>query len=169
MAEQDELAAHRNTDTEDEEIAILEELPQEITESYGTGVHPPAELNIGEGTMPAQLAEYTITSPGLTAADEDAVWEQLGTVDDDEVGGSPKLTGGDIDAAWEQAATVGDEAVGGTVSTPDQDVVDEIGAAVGLEMDDNAFLRTTEILEERDDRRWDLDPESSEDYQERRE
>lgn len=44
----------------------------------------------------------------------------------------------------------------------------EIGAAVGLEMDDNAFLRTTEILEERDDRRWDLDPESSEDYQERR-
>jgi len=38
-------------------------------------------------------------------------------------------------------------------SPPDQDVVDEIGAAVGLEMDDNAFLRTTEILEERDDRR----------------
>jgi len=36
---------------------------------------------------------------------------------------------------------------------------------VGLEMDDNAFLRTNEILEERDDRRWDLDPESSEDYQ----
>jgi len=69
--------------------------------------------------MPAQLAEYTITSPGLTAADEDAVWEQLGTVND-EVGGSPKLTGGDIDAAWEQAATVGDE-LGGTVSTPDQD------------------------------------------------
>jgi len=48
--------------------------------------------------------------------------KQLGTVDDDEVGGSPKLTGGDIDAAWEQAATVGDEA-GGTVSTPDQDVL----------------------------------------------
>jgi len=47
----------------------------------------------------------------------------------------------------------GDEAVGGTVSTPDQDIVDEIGAAVGLEMDDT-LLRTNEILEERDDRRW---------------
>jgi len=47
MAEQDELAAHRNTDIEDEEIAILEEL-QEITESYGTGVHPQPEPNIGE-------------------------------------------------------------------------------------------------------------------------
>lgn len=117
--------------------------------------------------MPAQLAEYTITTPGLTAADEDAVWGEFGRLED-EVGGSPQLTGGDIDAAWEQAATVGDEAIGGTAPTPDQDVVDEIGAAVGLEMDDNAFLRTTEILEERDDRRWDLDPESSEDYQQRR-
>ncbi len=76
---------------------------------------------------------------------------------------SPKLTGGDVDAAWEQAADVGDEAVGGTVSTPDQDIVDEIGAAVGLEMDDRAFLRTNEILKQRDEKRWELDPESSED------
>jgi hypothetical protein len=144
-----------------------EDLPQEITESYGTGVQQQPELNIGQGTMPDELAEYTITTPGLTAADEDAVWHQ-GDVDVDEVGNSPVLTGGDIDAAWEQAAMVGDEAVGGTVATPDQDIVDEIGAAVGLEMDDNAFLRTNEILEERDDRRWDLDPMSSEDYEERR-
>jgi len=93
MAEQDELAADTNTETETEEIAEVEDLPQEITESYGTGVHPEPESNI-EGTIPAQLAEYTITSPGLTAADEDAVWGQVGTVDDDEVGGSPELTGG---------------------------------------------------------------------------
>lgn len=165
MPKQDKLATNVNTETE-EEIAIIEDLPQEITESYGTGVQPHPESNIGEETIPAQLAEYTITSPGLTAADEDAVWGQVDT--EDEVGGSPVLTGGDIDAAWDQAATVGDEAVGGTVSTPDQDIVDEIGAAVGLEMEDNAFLRTNEILEERDNRRWDLDPESSEDYQERR-
>ena len=165
MADKPDEAAR---ETENEEIPIVEDLPQEITESYGTGVHPEPGFNIGEGTMSDQLAEYTITSPGLTAADEDAVWEQVGTVDDDEVGGSPVLTGGDIDAAWEQAAAVGDEAVGGTAPTPDQDIVDEIGAAVGLEMDDYAFLRTTEILEERDDRRWDLDPASSEDYEERR-
>ena len=166
MAEQDELAADINTEAE-EEVATVEDLPQEITESYGTGVQPQPEVNIGEGTMPTELAEYTITTPGLTAADEDAVWGQLG-IDDDEVGGSPELTGGDIDAAWEQAAVVGDEAVGGTAPTPDQDIVDEIGAAVGLEMDDHAFLRTNDILEERDDRRWELDPLSSEDYQERR-
>lgn len=160
----DKLVA--NSNSEPENPSQTEDLPQEITESYGTGVQPQPELNIGQGTMPDELAEYTITTPGLTAADEDAVWHQ-GNLDVDEVGNSPVLTGGDIDAAWEQAAMVGDEAVGGTVATPDQDIVDEIGAAVGLEMDDNAFLRTNEILEERDDRRWDLDPMSSEDYEER--
>ena len=48
------------------------------------------------------------------------------------------------------------------------DVVEELGAAVGLEMDDRAFLRTTEILEQRDARRWELEPSSSEDYVDRR-
>jgi len=163
---QDDLATNRNPEAVD--ASQVEDLPQEITESYGTGVQEQPETNIGEGTMPEQLAEYTITTPGLTAADEDAVWGQVATGDVDEVGNSPVLTGGDIDAAWEQAAMVGDEAVGGTVSTPDQDIVDEIGAAVGLEMEDHAFLRTNEILEERDDRRWDLDPMSSEDYEDRR-
>lgn len=81
---------------------------------------------------------------------------------------SPRLTGGDVDAAWEQADSVGEEAVGGTVATPDQSVVDQLGAAVGLEMDDREFLHTAEILENRDDKRWELDPMSSEDYQNRR-
>ena len=163
---QDELAA--NSNSESANTSQSEDLPQEITESYGTGVHDPSELNIGGGTMLDELAEYTITTPGLTAADEDAVWGEVATADIDQVGASPVLTGGDIDAAWDQAATVGDEAVGGTVATPDQNIVDELGAAVGLEMDDHAFLRTNEILEERDERRWDLDPMSSEDYEERR-
>lgn len=163
---QDELAA--NSNSESANTSQSEDLPQEITESYGTGVHEPSELNIGEGTMLDELAEYTITTPGLTAADEDAVWGEVATEDIDQVGASPVLTGGDIDAAWDQAATVGDEAVGGTVATPDQNIVDELGAAVGLEMEDHAFLRTNEMLEERDERRWDLDPMSSEDYEERR-
>jgi hypothetical protein len=80
----------------------------------------------------------------------------------------PELTGGDIDARWDQAHIVGDEAVGGTVATPDQSIVQELGVAVGIDYDDRAFLRTNDILEERDDSRWELDPMSSEDYQERR-
>ena len=148
-----------------------QELPQEITESFGTGVHDDPETNTGQGeAMPEGLAGYTVTTPGLTAADEDALWHQVDSSDeaDADVAASPELTGGDIDAAWETAADEGDEAVGGTVATPDQDVTEEIEAAVGLEMDDRSFLRTQDILEDRDDRRWELDPTSSEDYQERR-
>lgn len=144
-----------------------EDLPQEVTESYGTGVKDLPEMNIGQGDR-SEIAEYTIATSGHTAAEEDALWGDVAEIEDDQVGDNPILTGGDIDAAWQEADTVGDEAVGGTAPTPDQDIVDEIGAAVGLEMDDNAFLRTQDILEERDDRRWELDPTSSEDYQERR-
>jgi hypothetical protein len=44
---------------------------------------------------------------------------------------TPELSGGDIDADWARA-DIGDETVGGSSPTPDQDVVDELGEAVGL-------------------------------------
>jgi Family of unknown function (DUF6335) len=119
-----------------------EDLPQEITESLGTGVQEAPGYNIGGRTM----------------------WEPRG--EDTET--SPELGSDDADTYWEDADAVGEEAVGGSVSIPEHDLVDENGAAVGLEMDERAFLRTNEILEERDDRRYELDPTSSEDYQERR-
>ncbi len=112
-------------------------LDAEPTPSYGTGFHDQPQMSVG-GTLYDDLRD-------MNQAD-------------------PILTGGDVDANWEQANAVGDEAVGGTAPTPDMDVVDELGAAVGLEMDDRAFLRTNEILEGRDNKRWELDPESSEDY-----
>jgi len=68
-----------------DEVATFEDLPEEITESYGTGVHPQTEVNVGEENMPAQLAEYTITTPGLTAADEDAVWGEVDNLEDEEI------------------------------------------------------------------------------------
>ena len=76
------------------------------------------------------------------------------------------LAGGDIDAAWDQAAA-GEETVGGTTPTPDQDIVDEIGRAVGVEYEDAEPLHTTEKLERRDEQRWELHPASSEDFTER--
>jgi hypothetical protein len=76
------------------------------------------------------------------------------------------LAGGDIDAAWDQAA-VGEETVGGTTPTPDQDIVDEIGRAVGVNYEDAEPLDPTEKLERRDEQRWELHPASSEDFSER--
>lgn len=128
-----------NTD----ESPIISDLPEEITESYGTGVQQEPGLNSGGRTMREAMRQYNSVSP--------------------------KLSGGDVDAAWSQAEGTAEETVGGTAPTPDQDIVDEMAAAVGIEMDDRSFLRTNDMLEERDDRRWELDPMSSEDYQERRE
>ena len=79
----------------------------------------------------------------------------------------PALTGGDVDADWESAETVGDEAPGGDNPTPDQDVVDEIGRALGIEYADDEELQGGDELAERDKKRWELDPASSEDYDDR--
>jgi hypothetical protein len=66
----------------------------------------------------------------------------------------PVLTGGDLDADWQRAWSDGEEAVGGSVATPDQDVVDEIGRAWGVEQRPAVPVRTSgEILEARDARR----------------
>jgi Family of unknown function (DUF6335) len=79
---------------------------------------------------------------------------------------SPALSGGDIDAAWEDA-DVGEESVGGGNPTPDQSVVDELGKAMGLSYAEGEPLHTEEKLEARDEQRWELDPASSEGFDER--
>jgi hypothetical protein len=79
-----------------------------------------------------------------------------------QTGTGPSLTGGDLDADWTRAHISGEEAVGGTVATPDQDVVDELGRALGVEQASDAEVRTAdEILQERDRRRWDLERDAA--------
>jgi Family of unknown function (DUF6335) len=80
---------------------------------------------------------------------------------------SPALTGGDVDADWESAYSVGDEAPGGDNPTPDQDLVDDIGRAVGIEYQDNEELKGEAKITKRDRNRWELDPASSDDWDER--
>lgn len=111
---------------------------------------PPSSLNMdrrpsaarsGRAEMEEALAEHTETSPALT--------------------------GGDVDADWESAYASGDEAPGGDMPTPDQGVVEEIGAALGVEYQDDEELKGAVKIEERDHHRWELDPASAEDYKER--
>jgi len=80
---------------------------------------------------------------------------------------SPALTGGDVDADWESAYSVGDETPGGDNPTPDQSVVDDIGVAVGNEYQDNEELEGADKIVERDRHRWEFDPASSEDFEDR--
>ena len=80
---------------------------------------------------------------------------------------SPAMTGGDVDADWESAYSVGDEAPGGDNPTPDQDIVDDIGHAIGVEYQDNEELKGEAKISTRDRNRWELDPASSDDWDER--
>lgn len=78
---------------------------------------------------------------------------------------SPRLTAGDVDADWQAAESVGDEAPGGDNPTPDQDVVDEIGRALGVEYADDEELQGGAEIAERDTHRWELDPSSKDDFE----
>ncbi len=79
-------------------------------------------------------------------------------------GTGPALTGGDLDADWQRAASSGEEAVGGSVAMPDQNVVDEIGEALGVPQAPDAEVRTSEeILRNRDRRYWDLERKAADD------
>jgi hypothetical protein len=78
----------------------------------------------------------------------------------------PQLSGGDIDAAWDSSIVSGEESVGGTSPTPDQDVVHELGEAMGISYDDDEELATADKLDERDENRWELDPRSADDEDE---
>jgi hypothetical protein len=82
-------------------------------------------------------------------------------------GMSPDITGGDVDVDVEDAYFNGDEAPGGDNPTPDQDIVDDIGKAVGVEYQDNEELKGEEKIVKRDEHRWELDPASSEDWDDR--
>ena len=80
--------------------------------------------------------------------------------------GMNTVTGGDPDVDVEDAYFTGEEAPGGDNPTPDQDVVDDIGKALGVTYDDSEELKGAGKLEERDKHRWELDPASAEDFRE---
>ena len=81
--------------------------------------------------------------------------------------GGQALTGGDVDSDWNDAYSSGEETPGGDMSTPDQDVVEEIGRALGVEYEDSEELKGADKIEGRDRNRWEYDPASAEDYKDR--
>ena len=111
---------------------------------------PPSSLNLNR-------------TPSAARSGQAEIAEHL--ADHTETG--PEITGGDVDASWESAYSTGDEAPGGDNPTPDQDVVDEIGRSLGLVYEDTEELKGADKITERDKHRWELDPASAEDFEER--
>jgi hypothetical protein len=79
----------------------------------------------------------------------------------------PGLSGGDVDAAWDMAESQGDEAATGSMPTPGQNDVEETGRAMGINYQEGEELKVGEKERGRDKHRWELDPASADDYQER--
>jgi hypothetical protein len=87
---------------------------------------------------------------------------------DEHRGMAPAITGGDADVDIENAYFTGDEAPGGDNPAPDEEVVDDIGKALGVQYDDQEELKSSDKIIERDKHRWEMDPASSEDYKDRK-
>jgi hypothetical protein len=152
---------------------------------------PPKSTSPARAAARAQLRPPVKTAPGLnrarrTITDDDLVPSPPSSLDMNRAASSarsgrrellekyaehtetgPALTGGDIDADWESAYTVGDEAPGGDNPTPDQDIVDDIGRAMGVQYQDNEELKGETKILQRDKHRWELDPASSDDWEDR--
>jgi len=70
-----------------------------------------------------------------------------------------RMRAGDPDDDGLANEYVGEDIPGGSTPTPDQNEVDEIGRAYGLQDEDNGTLRTSsELLARRDRRRFELRP-----------
>lgn len=107
---------------------------------------------------PSALDRETIVNDNLAAVGREQIELEL----EQYRAASPVLSAGDTDASWQEAESTGEESVGGHAPTPDQDIVDEIGRATGLEFQDNQELHThDEVLAKRDRHRWELDRRSA--------
>jgi len=109
----------------------------------------------------------TTTVPIAEIDDSGEILKELAESREIDTSVSPELSAGDVDARWDQAESGGDEAAGGSTPTPDQDIVEEIGRAIGVVYQEGEPLRVGGKEEERDEHRWELDPASAEDYAER--
>lgn len=100
--------------------------------------------------------------PEIAEAFEEEAERRAGPLPEPE-GRDREVLGGDPDADPDDV----EEVVSGDNPTPDQDVVDELGEAVGVTYEDAEPLEIEEKLAKRDRNRWELNPVSSEDFQQR--
>lgn len=113
-----------------------------------------------ENQPPSETEAYPDLSQTIPTSDQ--VLRKVDHTDHDRTG----LNGGDPDVS-PQGIDAGTETPGGSEPTPDQDMVDEIGKAVGVTYQDDEPLNFDKKVAAQDEVRWELNPASSEDYQQR--
>lgn len=113
-----------------------------------------------ENQPPSETESYPDLSTSIPTSDQ--LMGKIDHIEHDRSG----LKGGDPDVSL-QGIEAGTETPGGSEPTPDQDLVDEIGKAVGVTYQDDEPLKFGEKVAAHDDARWELNPASSEDFQQR--
>jgi hypothetical protein len=112
----------------------------------------------------AEMAKYTkdadILDEFTNRQQINAGTEQLMADLKDHTGQGPETSAQDVDAAWDIDLQSGEESVGASVATPEQNVVSELGEALGLEYKDHEPLNTEDKIAARDENRWELSIES---------
>jgi hypothetical protein len=132
----------------------------------------PKRPNLDRQRRTVAEAEMVPTPPSSLNMDRSATAARTGRAElaeklREHTSTGPAMTGGDVDADWESAESIGDEAPGGDNPTPDQDVVEDIGKSLGVTYDDDEELQGGDEIVERDKKRWELDPASSDDFDDR--
>jgi Family of unknown function (DUF6335) len=147
--------------TESESGSASDESPEEGPRRRRSRARSPSRSNPDRASIPSSLG--LARAPSSARSGRQELRDQL----ERHTETSPAITAGDVDANWEGAYSSGDEAPGGDNPTPDQDVVDDIGRALGVEYEADEELKGADKLSERDKHRWELDPASSEDFRDR--
>ncbi|NEQ29915.1 MAG: hypothetical protein F6K04_02745 [Leptolyngbya sp. SIO4C5] len=134
---------------------MADQRPQEQQQGHKTAGNPEQP-----NTAPKQQAEAASMAEAVrVGAEDNSVAAGAAVANSHEYSAAGASTvGGDPDAMTDQAKVVGEEAVGGTTPTPDQNVVDDIGEAMGIEAVDEKPLEITERMHARDRERAELDP-----------
>jgi hypothetical protein len=127
--------------------------------------------------IPERYAAETALTPSATAVAAEALATGVMPLEsqhhhpsDRTIPGEDELLRvGDADTRVTDAAFVGDETPGGDNPTPDQNQVDDMGRAMGVQEEDSGSLRSSsEILDRRDRHRGYLDvPEANPDTRKR--
>lgn len=74
------------------------------------------------------------------------------------------IAGGDLEADGYRASVSGEESVGGSASVPGQNDPEDMAIAVGITLPDGTPLNVKDMMEDRDEDRWELDPASAQDW-----
>ncbi len=131
------------------------ESEQDRDAAIGQSSQPQTNISVGEhtaGSDPDGLSADVTPTSDITPP---------GSQSEAYIAAGKPTTGGDTFSDQGQAKVVGEEAVGGTTPTPGQNVVSELGEAVGMTYPDRQPVAGVEKMQERDDKRWELDPDSS--------